>query len=228
MGQLEKTEAPAPRFRRRHRQYESASSSSTSETSSNSSHSSQRRTDTRKYADLLEEEPVTHAQTSEHTLTSTTVNGTCDETQSTQTANGLGENDTNAIDMPLIRPCAPGEVSRNSCCDVTSLQLPCELEDLPHSDILSLTSDPNLSISYCRVYREDALLLVLFVCNTTETPLRDMTVELSCEELEVSWDCDSNCIKIMCIFWQFEMFSCIESDHVFGNIVRPFNFSLKY
>lgn len=159
----------------------------------NSSHASQRRTDAL-YNSLLEEEPVTHTQNSNHALTSTTVNGSCDTTQPSLTANGLGENEADLVDMLVIRPNAPAEeasvVPQNGCSDIAVLQLPSELEDLPHSDIISLTSDPHLSISCCRVYREDALLLVLFVCNTTEMPVHDVALELSCEELEVSYDSD--------------------------------------
>lgn len=192
---LEKTEAPAPRFRRKHRHHESAasssSSSSTRETSTDSSQSSRRRTDAL-YDSLLEEEPVTHPQDSNHTSTlmSTTVNGSCDTTRPSQTTNGLGENEADTADRLLIRPDAPADQAsvapQNGCPDTTVLHLPSELEDLPRSDVISLTSDPHLSVSCCRVYREDALLLVLFACNTTETPLRDVAVELSCEELEMA------------------------------------------
>ncbi|XP_053343985.1 AP-4 complex subunit epsilon-1 [Clarias gariepinus] len=187
---LEKTEAPAPRFRRKHRQHETASlSSSTSETSTNSSQSSRLRTDTL-YDGLLEERPVTHIQNSNHTPTSTTVNGVCGTTQSSRSADGLFENEADTVDTLMIRTDTPAEdasvVPQNGCSDLGVLQLPPELENLPHSDIIGLTSDPDMSISCCRVYREDALLLVLFVCNTTDTPLRDVTVELSCEELEMA------------------------------------------
>lgn len=191
MCQLEKTETPAPRFRRKHRQHGSASSSSTSEASTSSSHSSRRKADTL-YDDLLEEEPVTHIQGSNRSLTSTAVNGSCHDTQSNQTSNGLCDDRSDTVGMLMIRPKSPAPAEDasvappNGCSDLTVPQLPSDLEDLPHSDILSLTSDPHLSISWCRVYREDALLLVLFVCNATETPLRDVAVELSCDELEVS------------------------------------------
>lgn len=191
MCQLEKTEAPPPRFRRKHHQHESAASSSTSEASTSSSHSSQHRTNTL-YDGLLEEEPVAHIQSTKVTLTSTSVNGSCEPKQPNQTANGLRENEADVVDTLMIRPNTSEEdasvMPQNSCSDITVLQLPSELEDLPHSDILSLTSDPHLSISFCRVYREDALLLVLYICNTAETLLRDVTVELSCEQLEVSCD----------------------------------------
>lgn len=189
LSQLEKTEAPAPRFRRKHRQHESASSSSsTSEGSTNSSHSSRRRTDNL-YDGLLEEEPIVHIQNSNHTLKSITFNG-CDtlQTCATISPSGLDENEADTVDMQKTRPLAndASVVPQNGCSDITVLQLPSKLEDLPHSNIISLTSDPHLSISCCRVYKDDALLLVLFICNTTEMPIHNVTVELSCEELEVS------------------------------------------
>ncbi|KAK3526291.1 hypothetical protein QTP70_022699 [Hemibagrus guttatus] len=185
---LEKTEVPAPRFRQKHRQHESASSSSsTSKGSTNSSHSSRCRTDNL-YDALLEEEPIAHVQNSNHNLKSITLNG-CDTPQSCATIspNVLDENEADTVDMQ-IRPLAndASVVPQNGCSDITVLQLPSELEDLPHSDIISLTSDPHLSISCCRVYKEDALLLVLFICNTTVMPIHNVTVELSCEELEMS------------------------------------------
>ncbi|XP_072528422.1 AP-4 complex subunit epsilon-1 [Salminus brasiliensis] len=70
--------------------------------------------------------------------------------------------------------------------DYMVLQLPSELQGLPHSDVVKLTSDSHLSVSCCRVFREDALLLVLLLSNPTETALRDVAVELSCEELETA------------------------------------------
>ncbi|KAI5614835.1 AP-4 complex subunit epsilon-1, partial [Silurus asotus] len=195
---LEKTEASAPRFRRKHRQHGSASSSSTSEASTSSSHSSRRRTDAL-YDGLMDEKQVTHVQNLNHTLTSITVNGSCDSTQSSQTANGLGEREVCTVDMLMIRPNALAEealvVPQNGCSDLVVLKLPSELDDLPHSEIITLTSDPRLSISCCRVYRDDALLLALFICNTTEIPLCDVTVELSCEELEVTYRNVIECLE---------------------------------
>ncbi|KAL7857667.1 hypothetical protein AOLI_G00177690 [Acnodon oligacanthus] len=103
-------------------------------------------------------------------------------------------------DMVIVRPSKLSEeaiVSQRNCSkslpstfphspDSMVLQLPSELQELPHSDVVSLTSDPHLSVSCCRVFREDALLLVLLLFNPTETELRDVAVELSCEELETA------------------------------------------
>lgn len=68
--------------------------------------------------------------------------------------------------------------------DLTAL-LPADLKDLPHSDVISLTSDPSLSLSSCRVFRDEALLLVIFISSCTETVIKDVAVQLTCEGLEV-------------------------------------------
>ncbi|XP_036432371.1 AP-4 complex subunit epsilon-1 isoform X2 [Colossoma macropomum] len=214
---LGKTEAAAPRFRRKARQHESASTSGTSESSSNSSHSSRSTTDSFLYGGLLEEEPATPIQSSYHTLKPTIANGNHDARQHSQMVSGTSENEDGATviakedkqanssqilgsDMVIVRPSKLAEeaiVSPRNCSkslpstfphssDTMVLQLPSELQELPHSDVVSLTSDPHLSVSCCRVFREDALLLVLLLSNPTETALRDVAVELSCEELETA------------------------------------------
>ncbi|XP_066523362.1 AP-4 complex subunit epsilon-1 isoform X2 [Hoplias malabaricus] len=209
MSLMSKTETTAPRFKRKVRQQESASLSltGTSEISSNSSHSSHNTTDSFLYGGLLEEEPAVPVQGSYHALKPTSANGS-------QSISAISENKSSATvsvkdtrqpnssqilgDMVIVRPnklveealvppqnCNkphPSTVPRNS--DPIVQQLPSELRELPHSDIISLTSDPHLSVSCCRVFREDALLLVLLLFNPTETALKHVAVELSCKELE--------------------------------------------
>uniref|UniRef100_A0A8B9GW22 Adaptor related protein complex 4 subunit epsilon 1 n=1 Tax=Astyanax mexicanus TaxID=7994 RepID=A0A8B9GW22_ASTMX len=220
MSLLGKTEAAAPRFRRKGRHHESASSSSSSgasEMSSNSSHSSHHTADSFLYGGLLEEEPATPIQSLYHTLKSTTANGSLDSRQHSRPASGMGENEGRDIvsvkedkqsnssqilgsDMVIVRPSKMAEEAvvppQNSSrplpstsshsSDYMILQLPSELQGLPHSDIVKMTSDSHLSVSCCRVFREDALLLVFLLSNPTETALRDIAVELSCKELETA------------------------------------------
>lgn len=217
--QLGKTEAVAPRFRRRARQHESASSSS--EISSDSSHSSRSTADSFLYGGLLEEEPATPIQSSYHTIKPTTANGNQDTRHHSQSVSGLGEKECSTLvsakqdkqvkssqmlgsDMVIVRPNKLSEEARvlpqncskpplstvQSGSDSAVLQLPTELQQLPHSDTVSLISDPHLSVSCCRVFKEDALLLVLLLSNPTEAALRDVGVELRCEELQVCYDRD--------------------------------------
>ncbi|KAG9337022.1 hypothetical protein JZ751_029881 [Albula glossodonta] len=68
----------------------------------------------------------------------------------------------------------------------TNSSLPAELEGLPHSELLSLASDRSLSLSACKVYREDVLELILFIRNTGTSPLLDLSLQLNSENLKVS------------------------------------------
>ncbi|XP_067235633.1 AP-4 complex subunit epsilon-1 isoform X2 [Chanodichthys erythropterus] len=183
---LGKSEAPPPRFRKKPRPHESSSSSGTSERSSvSSSRSSHSTTDGFLYGSLLEEEPATSISGVDHTPKSTTANGLgqnkhTDGDRRTNTSQILGS------DMVIVRPNTiqdkyPSSVSS----DLTAL-LPPDLKDLPHSDVTSLTSDPSLSLASCRVFRDEALLLVIFICNCTETVIKDVAVQLTCEELQTA------------------------------------------
>ncbi|KAI1904057.1 hypothetical protein AGOR_G00001760 [Albula goreensis] len=68
----------------------------------------------------------------------------------------------------------------------TNSSLPAELEGLPHSELLSLASDRSLSLSACKVYREDAVELILFIRNTGTSSLLDLSLQLNSENLKVS------------------------------------------
>ncbi|XP_016113142.1 AP-4 complex subunit epsilon-1 [Sinocyclocheilus grahami] len=185
MSLLGKSEAPPPCFRKKPRPHESPSSSSSSSgTSERSSDSSSRNTtDSFLYGSLLEEEPATAISAFDHTPKSTTANGLA---QNKDTKEDRRANTSQILggDMVIVRPSTiqdkhPPSVSS----DLTAL-LPADLKDLPHSDVISLTSDPSLSLSSCRLFRDEALLLVIFISNCTETVIKDVSVQLTCEELK--------------------------------------------
>lgn len=181
-SQLGKSKAPPPRFRKKPRPLESSSSSGTSERSSvSSSRSSHSATDSFLYGSLLEEEPATSISGVDHTPKSTTANGLG---QNKHTEGDRRSNTSQILgsDMVIVRPNTIQDKSVSS--DLTAL-LPPDLKDLPHSDVISLTSDPSLSLASCRVFRDEALLLVIFICNCTETVMKDVAVQLTCEELQV-------------------------------------------
>ncbi|KAI2648581.1 AP-4 complex subunit epsilon-1 [Labeo rohita] len=189
MSLLGKPEAPPPRFRKKPRPHESSSSSSsgTSERSSDSSssRSSRSTTDSFLYGSLLEEEPATSISALGHTPKSTTANGLV-ENKDTKEDRRPNTSQILGGDMVIVRPNTiqdkhPPAVSS----DLTAL-LPADLKDLPHSDVISLTSDPSLSLSSCRVFRDEALLLVIFISSCTETVIKDVAVQLTCEGLETA------------------------------------------
>ncbi len=183
-SQMGKSEAPPPRFRKKPRPHESSSSGTSERSSDSSSCSSRNTTDSFLYGSLLEEEPATSISAFDHTPKSTTANGLA---QNKDTKEDRCANTSQILggDMVIVRPNTiqdkhPPPVSS----DLTAL-FPTDLKDLPHSDIISLTSDPSLSLSSCRLFRDEALLLVIFISNCTETVIKDVAVQLSCEELEV-------------------------------------------
>ncbi|KAL1247148.1 hypothetical protein QQF64_022524, partial [Cirrhinus molitorella] len=188
MSLLGKSEAPPPRFRKKPRPLDSSSSSSsgTSERSSDSSsRSSRSMTDNFLYGSLLEEEPATSISAFDHTPKSTTANGLAENTDAKEdrranTSQILGG------DMVIVRPnTIQDKHPPPASSDLTAL-LPADLKDLPHSDVISLTSDPSLSLCSCRVFRDEALLLVIFISNCTESVVKDVAVQLGCEELETA------------------------------------------
>uniref|UniRef100_A0A4W5RCD3 AP-4 complex subunit epsilon n=1 Tax=Hucho hucho TaxID=62062 RepID=A0A4W5RCD3_9TELE len=65
--------------------------------------------------------------------------------------------------------------------------LPAELSGLARSELTTLCSDhdPSLALSACRVYKEDALVLLVFISNNTDSTLHQMALQLTCKELEV-------------------------------------------
>uniref|UniRef100_A0A8C1GNL3 AP-4 complex subunit epsilon n=1 Tax=Cyprinus carpio TaxID=7962 RepID=A0A8C1GNL3_CYPCA len=192
---LGKSEAPPPRFRKKPRPHESSSSSGTSKRSSDSSsRSSRNTTDSFLYGSFPEEEPATSISTFDHTPKSTTANGL---SQNKDTKEDRHANTSQILggDMVIVRPSTiqdkhPPSVSS----DLTAL-LPADLKDLPHSDVISLTSDPSLSLSSCRLFRDEALLLVIFISNCTETVIKDVAVQLTCEELKVCTGNVMDCLE---------------------------------
>lgn len=177
---LGKSEAPPPRFRKKpHPHGSSLSSSSSSGTSekSSSSRTSHNTTDSFLYGSLLEEQPAgfNHAP---KTITANGLEQNKDtkEDRRTNTSQILGS------DMVIVRP---NTIQHNpsTSSDLTAL-LPADLKDLPHSDVIGLTSDTSLRLSSCRVFRDEALLLVIFISNCTETDIRDVAVQLNCDQLE--------------------------------------------
>ncbi|XP_059191525.1 AP-4 complex subunit epsilon-1 [Centropristis striata] len=72
-----------------------------------------------------------------------------------------------------------------------SSHLPAELAGLSHSDITPLCSNQSLDISACHVQKDDSLLLVVFIYNSSESDAQQILLDLDSDELEVSCVCDS-------------------------------------
>uniref|UniRef100_A0A674A0H5 AP-4 complex subunit epsilon n=1 Tax=Salmo trutta TaxID=8032 RepID=A0A674A0H5_SALTR len=188
MGRAE----PVPRhFRRKPR---GESSSGASEGSSDSSHSSRSAAvDNLLLSNLLDSTTVaseggaatttTPQQTSQRTLDHTTSNGSPHVEGMEQRVEAGGPlslirgNGMVAVLPPTYRP---------RDLPLTS-HLPAELSGLARSEFTPLCSDQDSSLvlSACRVYKEDALVLLIFISNNTDSALHQMALQLTCKELEV-------------------------------------------
>ncbi|KAM3609182.1 uncharacterized protein V6R79_010826 [Siganus canaliculatus] len=71
-----------------------------------------------------------------------------------------------------------------------SCLIPADLAGLSHSEITPLCTNQSLDLSACHVQREDSLVLVIFVYNSSCSDIQQIGLELDSEELEVSCECD--------------------------------------
>ncbi|KAM4619255.1 AP-4 complex subunit epsilon-1 [Polymixia lowei] len=185
-----KAEPTPQRFRRKAKGQDS--SSGASEQSSNSSRSTHSAVDNLLSDNLLDSTPSdltvsTPVQTSQLSQGFITANGTCDvegdfieETVSESTPSLIRGNG-----MVTVDPTAHTEPDRPKDLLLSS-HLPAELSGLSHSEITPLCSNQSLALSACHVQREDSLLLVIFVANSSDSAAQKMLLQMSSGELEVS------------------------------------------
>lgn len=200
----------APRhFRRKPR---GESSSGASEGSSNSSHSSRSAAvDNLLLSNLLDSTTVaseggaatttTPQQTSQRTLDHTTSNGNphVEGTEQRVEAGGplslIRGNGMVAVVPPTHTQTDPQ--TQQDLHSAPALErprdlplashLPAELSGLARSEFTPLCSDQDssLALSACRVYKENALVLLVFISNNNDSALHQMVLQLTCKELEV-------------------------------------------
>lgn len=114
----------------------------------------------------------------------TTANGTCDVE--------LADSDIKESNPSLIRDnCvvaaepAPHEAPDRPKDLCLSSHLPAELSGLSHSEITPLCSNQSLDLSACHVQKEDSLVLVVFIYNSSDSDIQHILPEFDSDELEV-------------------------------------------
>ncbi|XP_034144045.1 AP-4 complex subunit epsilon-1 [Esox lucius] len=183
-----RTEAAPQRFRRKPKG--TGSSSGTSEHSSNSSHSS---SGTAAGNTLDSTTAATGQQISQHALGHPPVNGNPivetpgplppvrDGGVAAEIPTGHTDSGTLADPNEDPVPVRPRDLPLIS-------HLPAELSGLARSKLTTLCPgpDPGLALSSCRVYKEDALVLVVFVSNNSDSTLHRVALRFTSKQLEVS------------------------------------------
>ncbi|XP_032378975.1 AP-4 complex subunit epsilon-1 [Etheostoma spectabile] len=129
-------------------------------------------------------------QTSQLAHGLTAANGNCDVELSDSDIKGsspslIGDNRVVAADPDSHEdPDEPKDLSLSS-------YLPAELSGLSHSEITPLCSKQSLDLSACHVHKDDFLVLVVFIYNSSDSDIQQIILELDSDELEVSCVCDS-------------------------------------
>ncbi|XP_034735929.1 AP-4 complex subunit epsilon-1 [Etheostoma cragini] len=191
---MEKSESTPRRFRRKAKG--PGSSSAASEQKSNSLVSTPRTVDNLLCNNLLDSNINSELDVSSLKQTSqlahglTAANGNCDVELSESDIKGsslslIGDNRVEAADPGSHEePDEPKDLSLRS-------YLPAELSGLSHSEITPLCSKQSLDLSACHVHKEDFLVLVVFIYNSSDSDIQQIILELDSDELEVSCVCDS-------------------------------------
>uniref|UniRef100_A0A3P8U3W4 Adaptor related protein complex 4 subunit epsilon 1 n=1 Tax=Amphiprion percula TaxID=161767 RepID=A0A3P8U3W4_AMPPE len=186
-----KSEPTTQRFRRKAKGHSTASS--TSEQVSNSVISPPSTVDNLLCNNLLDSNITSELAVSSPQLTSrlsqglAATNGTCD------TDTELPESDRKESKPAVIRdsyvvaadPAPHEDPDRPKDLDLSS-HLPAELSELSHSEITHLCTNQNLELSVCHVQKEDSLLLIVFISNSSDSAVQQILVQVDSDELEVS------------------------------------------
>uniref|UniRef100_A0A8D3BYN9 AP-4 complex subunit epsilon n=1 Tax=Scophthalmus maximus TaxID=52904 RepID=A0A8D3BYN9_SCOMX len=89
-----------------------------------------------------------------------------------------------AADSEDMNPHEDPERPKDLC---LSSHLPAELSGLCHSEISPLCSIQSLDLSACHVQKDDSLVLVIFIQNSSDSAIRQIPLDLDSDELEVMY-----------------------------------------
>ncbi|XP_069564295.1 AP-4 complex subunit epsilon-1 isoform X1 [Brachyistius frenatus] len=122
----------------------------------------------------------------------TAANGTCDMEAGLTDSDVKGSNPALIGDDCVVAadPAPHEDPNRPEDLCLTS-HLPAELSGLSHSEITPLCTDQSLHLSACHVLKEDSLVLVVFITNSSDSAIQQIRVQVDSEELEVCCVCDS-------------------------------------
>ncbi|KAJ0069168.1 hypothetical protein NL108_003085 [Boleophthalmus pectinirostris] len=91
---------------------------------------------------------------------------------------------SNGVETPL--DLTENEVTDKSKDECSSISLPAKLSGLAHSEITSLCSNQSMEVSACHVHKDDCVLLVIFILNSSDSDIENARLHVSSEQLEVS------------------------------------------
>ncbi|XP_022048607.1 AP-4 complex subunit epsilon-1 [Acanthochromis polyacanthus] len=191
-----KSEQTTQRFRRKAKGHSAASS--TSEQMSNSAVSPPSTVDSLLCNNLLDSNITSELAVSSPKRTSqlsqglAATNGTCDADTELLESDRKESKPAVITDSYVVAadPAPHADPDRPKDLDLSS-HLPAELSGLSHSEITHLCTNQNLELSACHVQKEDSLLLIVFISNSSDSAVQQILVQVDSDELEVSCVGDS-------------------------------------
>ncbi|XP_071352623.1 AP-4 complex subunit epsilon-1 [Trachinotus anak] len=131
-------------------------------------------------------------QTSELSHGLTAANGTCDIEAELTDSDIKGSNPSVTGDNGLVAAAEDPHEDPDRAKDLCLIShLPAELSELCHSEITSLCTNQSLELSACHVQKEDSLVLVVFISNSSDSAIQHILLDLDSEQLEISCVSDS-------------------------------------
>eukprot|EP00064_Thunnus_orientalis_P010740 superscaffoldBa00001485_g10767 len=131
-------------------------------------------------------------QTSQLAQGLTTANGTCDVEGELTDSNTKGTKPSLIRDNGMVAADpAPHKDPDGPKDSYLSSHLPAELSGLSCSEITPLCCNQSLDLSACHVQKEDSLVLVVFMTNSSDSDIQQILLQFDSEELEVSCVSDS-------------------------------------
>lgn len=131
-------------------------------------------------------------QTSQLAQGLTTANGTCDIEGELTDSNIKGTKPSLIRDNGMVAADpAPHKDPDGPKDSYLSSHLPAELSGLSCSEITPLCCNQSLDLSACHVQKEDSLVLVVFMTNSSDSDIQQILLQFDSEELEVSCVSDS-------------------------------------
>lgn len=89
-------------------------------------------------------------------------------------------------DMVILQPSCAAAENEQPPATRPPPSLPTELSQLAHSGVQGLCSNESIAVSACKIYKDDSVVLVVFITNQSTSAIKDIMVRFAPTELKVS------------------------------------------
>lgn len=90
-------------------------------------------------------------------------------------------------DMVILQPSCAAAENEQPPATRPPPSLPTELSQLAHSGVQGLCSNESIAVSACKIYKDDSVVLVVFITNKSTSAIKDIIVRFAPTELKVRY-----------------------------------------